>query len=246
MDYRSWYRRGPDRPMPASPPDESIGRFLLRFIGVETLLWGFGVMFLPKPQLVVIVMTVGSLMLIGERCSRADCISVIERWFSKMTKRRGTKPIVVVWWMAFALSVTLYWGFHGIFEHAMWMTGNFGEPPFNRWMKVHDVSDGQILEFGTAVTPLSTLKIGIANLDPLEHASTFLSAPGCIQPISWAEFVSIEYENGFATRLMPYQIGPSLSVCFHVYHGFKDCFMQTLADSKNATCQELRGNSPPV
>ncbi len=99
-------------------------------------------MFLPHPQTLVLMMSVGAFLILAERLSRPDLWTKIDNRFSEAIQRLGgITSKVVSFWLAGLCSFGAYLVFGPIVENQLWASGNFGEPPWNRTVHVSWVDD---------------------------------------------------------------------------------------------------------
>lgn len=127
-------------------------RFFIRFLGVEILLWGFGILVMPAPSAIVAMMAIGSWLLVAERMLREDALSWLSIAFEEGIHRLETDPRTLAVWIAGLVTLTFVLAFGRPIERQLWRTGNWGEPPWNRCSLVSRSSDRSLVQFRATVT----------------------------------------------------------------------------------------------
>src|SRR5688572_20208327 len=111
--------------------------FALRLLAAECLAFVLGLMFLPRPQVLVVVLYFAAGVLIADELRKRPRHKRIARWL-----RRRWPNWRVPWnhwlapWVAALIVVTTLLPAWPFIERALWDSGNFGEPPYNRYVVV--------------------------------------------------------------------------------------------------------------
>lgn len=214
------------------------------FVCTEILFFTVGLTVLPPPIVLVVASVFSIWFWLGFCLSHESLRPNLSRW----TEDADFIQSPLAWILSGFLSLLLAAVAGPHVECALWNSGNFGEPSFNRYVRVHRSDSGsEIVELGTWVVPISNVRVSIDLGDDAEATDYFLAPPGCDRreakgPINrWS---TISNKDGFATDVVETEIGPFVVACFPITNGFNGCWMETQSNGNRTDCAEMLNREP--
>lgn len=143
-------------------------------------------MFFPAPQVVTACMWVGTWLLLSVTLLTSEVL--IGFWRPWITRHIPTKPLVVVAppLVVAAVLGVLWVPLHGYAEGQLWESGNFGESPRNRLVRVTSLPNlnSVLFEFSVKSNPVHgvNLLLDIGDAYAKERTQVFFQRSGLLVP----------------------------------------------------------------
>ena len=144
---------------------------VLLFLSAEVFLYAFGMMLFPPPRVIVLMMLAAAFFLVGFKLDQSRAAQSQVRKLLGSLPPRARPSSRVVSWSALALVVLALWmGLGGFAEALLWQSGNFGEPPGNRVLRITRLGHSFLVELGVRTTPIQAQNFALVFADNVERS----------------------------------------------------------------------------